>query len=119
MRELNEQLFANRQQMINLFAGIIVFIVNLSISFFLTPYIVKQLGSAAYGFIGLSNNILSYAGLLTIAINSMAGRFVAIEVHCNNIAKANTYLSSVICANIVFSAIIMSGVFISGIFLEN
>lgn len=118
MTELNERLFANRQQMINLFAGIIVFIVNLCISFFLTPYIVKQLGSVAYGFIGLSNNILSYAGLLTIAINSMAGRFVAIEVHCNNIAKANTYLSSVICANIVFSAIIMSGVFISGIFLE-
>jgi O-antigen/teichoic acid export membrane protein len=62
---------------INAFAQIFSFTVSLSITFFLTPYIVSHLGTAAYGFVGLAQNFVSYAQLITIALNSMAGRVIS------------------------------------------
>lgn len=110
--------FSNRQLAVNMLSGIVVFAVNLCISFFLTPYIVRTLGSAAYGFIGLSNNIVGYSSLLTVAINSMAGRFITIAVHSGDQEKANVYISSVFFTNVVFSAIIMVVVGICAFNLE-
>lgn len=97
----------NRQLALNMTSQVIVFIVNFGITFFLTPFIVDKLGVDAYGFIGLSANILSYFQLATIALNSMAGRFVTIEYHKGNIDKANKYFSSVFYANL-FMGIVMA-----------
>lgn len=93
----------NKQLAINIIAQFIAFSIQIGISFFLTPFIVKSLGAAAYGFVGLANNIISYTTLITIALNSMAGRFITISVHQNNIEKANTYFSSVFFSNLFIS----------------
>ena len=69
----------NKQLAINLFANVVGFVVNLGIQFFLTPFIVKSLGAAAYGFVGLSNNIIMYTQLIATALNSMAGRYITIK----------------------------------------
>lgn len=97
----------NRQLGINMFAQFGVFAISLSISFFLTPYIVSRLGVEAYGFWGLSNNIIGYLQLATISLNSMAGRFVSIEYHKGNSEKANKYFSSVFYANSILSVLIL------------
>ena len=75
--------------LINLISSIIVFIVSMGINFFLTPFILKSLGNEAYGFVGLSNAIVSYAAVITVAINSVSGRFVAYEWHRGDIERAN------------------------------
>ncbi|WP_018710438.1 lipopolysaccharide biosynthesis protein [Phocaeicola barnesiae] len=93
----------NKQLAINIIAQLIAFGIQIGISFFLTPFIVKSLGAAAYGFVGLANNIISYTTLITIALNSMAGRFITISVHQNNIEKANIYFSSVFFSNLLIS----------------
>ena len=93
----------NKQLAINIIAQLIAFGIQIGISFFLTPFIVKSLGAAAYGFVGLANNIISYTTLITIALNSMAGRFITINVHQNNIEKANIYFSSVFFSNLLIS----------------
>ncbi len=109
----------NKQLIINLSANFISYIVNFGISFFLSPYIIENVGVDAYGFIGLANNFIAYAGLITIAINSMAGRFVTIKIHKNDIKAANKYYSSVFIAN-SFLASIMGIIFaILLIFLQN
>lgn len=108
----------NRQLFVTLISGIGVFLVNLGISFLLTPYIVNKLGTAAYGFIGLTNDILGYSSLLTIAINSMAGRFITVKIHGGDIRGANIYLSSVFYTNLVLSFVILLLVIISAIWLE-
>lgn len=109
----------NKQLIINLSANFISYIVNFGISFFLSPYIVENVGVDAYGFIGLANNFISYAGLITIAINSMAGRFVTIKIHKNDIEAANKYYSSVFIAN-SFLALIMGIIFVFLLFfLQN
>ena len=97
----------NKQLFINLISQIIAFAVNLSINFFVTPYIVEQLGSEAYGFIGLANNFVNYASIVTIALNSMLGRFVTINFHQGNIKKANMYYNSVLLANVILSVIML------------
>lgn len=99
---------SNRQMAINMASSICVFALNLCVSFFLTPFIVGRLGAAAYGFVGLSNNIIGYTALLTVAVNSMAGRFITIKVHEREIFQANVYMSSVFYANLALSVVVLS-----------
>ena len=92
---------------ISLIAGIVSFGVTLCINFFLSPFIVETVGTAAYGFVNLANNFITYASIVTIAINSMAGRFISIEIHKGNTEEANKYFSSITCANAILSAIML------------
>lgn len=108
----------HRQMAINMLSGICVFVLNLCVAFFLTPFIVSKLGMAAYGFIGLSNNLISYTAILTIAINSMSGRFVTVKVHEGNLSDANGYMSSIFYANLLMSGIILIGVIIASVYLQ-
>lgn len=101
---------------INLLSSIVVFIVSMGINFLLTPFILKSLGNEAYGFVGLSNAIVSYAAVVTVAINSVSGRFVAYEWHRGELARANAYYSSVLAVNVLFCVLV---VVLSGIFILN
>ncbi|MBD5231214.1 MAG: hypothetical protein HDS66_03550 [Bacteroidales bacterium] len=87
-------------------ATFIGYLSSFGISFFLTPFIVDRLGATAYGFIGLSGNIIGYTSLLTVAINSMSGRFIALKYHEKNYAEANKYLAATYYANIVTALVI-------------
>ncbi len=91
---------------VNLIASILAFILNIGINFFLTPYIVESIGVEAYGFVSLGANFIGYVSLVTIALNSMAGRFITIEIHKENWEAANKYFSSVFIANIIALAVI-------------
>ena len=104
---------------INLIAQVIAFSINLAISFFLTPFIVEKVGVEANGFVSLANNFIEYAQLITVAINSMAGRFITIKIHQKNQEDANKYFSSVFIANLILSTILsIASVFII-IFINN
>lgn len=91
---------------INIIATLLSAGVNLLITFFLTPYVVKYIGVESNGFVGLANNFVSYAQLFTIALNSMAGRFITIKIHQNDDEGASRYFSSVIIANILISVLL-------------
>lgn len=94
----------NKKQLtINMAAQILSFIVNLFISFFVTPYIIEQVGVDAYGFVGLANEFIGYAQIVTIALNSMASRFITIKLHENDIDSANKYFNSVLLGNGILS----------------
>ena len=94
----------NNRLSVNIVSSITVFVLGLCITFFLTPYIVDRLGAAAYGFVGLSNNIIGYTSLLTVALNSMAGRFVTLKYHKGEIEEANSYISSILMANVALAS---------------
>lgn len=96
----------SKQLAINITATFVTFIVGMGISFLLTPFIVGNLGAAAYGFVGLSSNIIDYTSLLTIALNSMAGRFITICYTKGEIEQANKYFSSVFYANLILAGVI-------------
>lgn len=84
---------------VNIIMQLMGFAVTIIISLFITPVIVDHLGGEAYGFVGLANNFVSYASIITIALNSMASRFVSIEIYRNDYKEANKYFTSVFFAN--------------------
>lgn len=90
----------NKQTIINLASSLITLVVSLAINFFLSPFIVRTFGEEANGFTQLANNFITYASLLTVALNSMASRFITIHYYKGEIDKCNQYYSSVIIANI-------------------
>ena len=83
--------------------NILLFVINLGISFFLTPYIVNSIGREAYGFIPLINNMIGYTSIITTAVGSMAGRFITMRLYQNDNEGASYYFNSVFLANIVLS----------------
>lgn len=89
----------NKQLTINMIANFITFGISMCISFFLSPYIVRTIGVEANGFITLANNFVSYTSLVTIALNTMTGRFVTISLTENKTDDANKYFTSAFFAN--------------------
>lgn len=96
-----------KQLTINMAVNLCYMFFNYAITFSLTSYIVSNIGGEAYGFIGLCNNIINYATLVTVALNSVAGRFITIEVHRDNMKKANEYYTSTLVANLALSCILL------------
>jgi O-antigen/teichoic acid export membrane protein len=104
---------------INLVANVVSLFVNLAVSFFIAPYIINSVGKEAYGFVGLALNFTTYAALATISINSMAGRFIAIQYHQRNFEKANTYFNSTLIANIAIAGVLSIPAVLCIVFIEH
>lgn len=97
----------SKQLAINMAANFASYGVSLLISFFLSPYIVRTIGVEANGFVGLANNFVSYAGLITIALNSLAGRFITISLTRGDLESAKKYFTSVFYANMAIAAFLL------------
>jgi O-antigen/teichoic acid export membrane protein len=96
----------NKHTTINMVAQIMGFIVNFGVGFFLTPYIVAHIGVDSYGYLGLANNFISYAQIIAVALNSMAGRFITISLSKNKIVETNKYFTSVFISNVILSILL-------------
>ncbi|KNY26827.1 lipopolysaccharide biosynthesis protein [Pseudobacteroides cellulosolvens] len=107
-----------KRLMINLIASFIAFTVQMGISFLLTPYIVRRLGSEAFGFISLANDFVNYASLMTLALNAMASRFIAINLFRDDKKSANEYYNSTFFANIFLVSLLLSVAIILTVYLE-
>ncbi len=97
----------NKNTMINLVCSLGVLITNVLVSFFLSPFIVKNIGVEANGFITLANNFVTYADLIVMALNSMAARFITLEYVKKNYKKANLYYNSVFWGNLIIVAVLL------------
>lgn len=97
----------NKRFLVSIFSSIISVIVSLGVSFLLTPYLLNTLGKEAYSFYPLSNNFVSYMTIITLALNSMASRFITIEVVKGNEIKAHKYFSSVFYSNVILSLVLL------------
>lgn len=92
---------SNKIFVINLFTNILYTMINVGIGFFLTPFLTNNVGAEAYGFVNLANTMINNISIITVALNSVAGRYIAISVHRNDMKKANSYYSSVFWANVI------------------
>lgn len=108
----------NKRLTINVVANCIAFAVNFIISFFLTPYIVEHVGKDVYGFVALGNDFVNYASLISLAINSMASRFITIKLQQKDYESANKYFASVLLSNIVICLILLIPAICVVLFLE-
>ena len=105
---------SRKQNSINLITNLLAFVINAGINFFLTPYLLEQLGTESYGFIGLANDFVGYASIVTVALNALAGRYITISFHKGDYEEANKYFNSVTFANAMIAGVmaIISVIFI-------
>lgn len=96
-----------QQSILNIAGCLVVVCINTIINFFLSPYIVKNLGVEANGYITLANNFVSYFSLITTALNSMAGRFMLVELKRGNLDQANGYYTSVLIGDWLLSVALL------------
>lgn len=97
----------NQRISLNIVMNLVSFAITIIISLFITPIIVDTLGGEAYGFVGLAGNFVSYASLITIALNAMASRFVSIEIYRGDYGAANKYFTSVFFANALIALVML------------
>ena len=109
----------NTQTLINLVSSIMTLVFSAAISFFLSPFIVRTLGEEANGFTQLANNFITYASLLTVALNSMSGRFITINYYKNDISACKRYYSSIVIGNLFIMTVLMLPAILCVYKLEN
>lgn len=95
------------QLFINIVTNIIAFGSSLCISFILTPYLITHLGKEVYSFFPLANNFVNYISIIIVALNSMAARFISIEIFKNNNVRAQEYISSIFISNVFLSIFLL------------
>jgi len=95
--------------------AVIAVLVNCTINFFVVPYVTERVGVDAYGYVSLSNTIITYVDIISVALNSFSGRFIVILYHKGDLKKTNTYYASTFFANLIF-CIVLSVVGLIGIY---
>lgn len=106
MKEINSDMNEKKQLFVNITASLVALAVNAGISFLLTPFIIENVGTQAYGFVSLANSFINYALIFTIALNSMSGRFIAVSIFRKNYQDANEYYSSTFIANVLLVVVL-------------
>lgn len=104
---------------INILVCIISFATTIITNFFIAPYITENIGEEAYGFISLATNFTNIASIATLALNSMASRFISVSIFKEEYENANKYFTSVLFANIIAILILIVPAIGCIIFLEN
>lgn len=83
----------------NIVLAIFNFGLSTIVSFFLTGYITNTIGSEAYGFNTMANDITSYLFVLTSSLNYLSNRFISIYYNKGNKEEANGYFNTVFWTN--------------------
>ncbi|MBN2754703.1 MAG: oligosaccharide flippase family protein [Candidatus Goldbacteria bacterium] len=107
-----------KQLFLNLVFSAFSFVVGPGINFIIYPYIIMHLGVEAFGFAALAASFVGYAQLATVAIHSMAGRFITVKLHEGDVEGANRYFNSVLITNFLMGFILFIVLFICVIYLE-
>ena len=97
----------NKKTLMSLTSSLIAMLLSIAINFVLSPYIVENFGEEANGFTQLANNFINYATLITVALNSMAGRFITVAYCKGNYDECKKYYSSVLVGNIIIIAVLL------------
>ncbi len=87
-------------------AQLTAFIVNLGISFVLTPIVDKMIPNS-YGFVNIANQFVQWAQVVVSALNTLASRYITIHLHKGEEQEASEYFSSVFFANMFMAAVFL------------
>lgn len=96
----------NKRLSINLIANILSYVISTALSFVITPFLVKYLGKEVYGFYGIANNFVNYITVISVALNSMAAKYITVEIVRGNEYKARQYFTSIFFSNVVLCFIL-------------
>jgi O-antigen/teichoic acid export membrane protein len=88
----------------NFTINIILFICNIIIGIWMTPFLIHKLGVSSYSFIPLTTSIVTFLGLATISTNSSIARFLTLDIQKNNFEAATKTFSTAVSGNMLIIA---------------
>lgn len=97
----------NKRLFITILYSGLVAVLNVFFNLVITPYVTERIGSDAYGFVTLANNIVSYATIITLALNSYATRYISVAYLKGDYKNAKRYFNSVLWANILIGIVVL------------
>lgn len=115
---MGKEISKHKALVVNVLSSMVAVGVNLTISFFLSPFIVEKIGVEANGFVTLASNFVGYASLAAVALNSMAGRFISIKVYQGDLTEANNYYTAVTLGNMLLSLFMVLPAVVTVSYLE-
>ena len=87
-------------------AQLVAFVVNLGVTFVLTPVIDAMLPNTI-GFVNMANQFVQWAQVVVSALNTLASRYITIHLHKGEEQEVNEYFSSVFFANMLMAAVFL------------
>lgn len=105
----------------NVFSNWTAFLVNMVVSFFLSPFMVHQLGPSGYGIWVLVGSLTGYLGVLDFGLRPTTVRFVSKyrtlgdDLMVNRVVNTILLILSIVAAVVVLASLILS-FFASGFF---
>ena len=97
----------SRKLMFNSVSGVILYAVNIIITFIMSPVLIRTLGNRDYGFWELIMNLIGYMGLLDLGVGASLVRFVSVADAKNDKVDLQKTISTAFC---FFSLISLSAV---------
>lgn len=96
----------NKKQIsLNIIGLALSFVCTTFVSFFVSPYVVKNLGAEAYGYVGLANNFIGYFNIVIIAITGMLSRHVTVQYSQKNYEEASGFFSTAFFAQLILAIV--------------
>lgn len=92
---------SNQKTIYNLIVKIISMLVSFSVTLIITNTIVMKIGKEVYGYSQMSNDFVNYATVISVALNSMASRYITISFYNEDINAVNKYFNTVLFSNII------------------
>lgn len=78
--------------------------ITFAVTIIITSIVVTKSGEEMYGFYSLANDFVSYAAILSVALNSMSGRYITISYYEHNITDVNKFFNSILFSNVILSS---------------
>lgn len=96
-----------KQMRLNLIFTTLSFALSLMINFYTTPILSKKLGDAAFGFVSIANDLVSYAAIVAAVLNSVSARFITVARVQKKYDKVNQYYTSVFYVNLILALFLL------------
>ena len=91
----------------NFLSNIFMFCVNIVVGLLYTPFLVKMLGTEAYGIVPLALILNQYISILTDSLRGAVTRFYSIEYRQNNFDKASNYLTASVVLSLFLAVVLI------------
>lgn len=98
---------------------LVSFVMTYAINFVLTSYLTNNIGIELTGYVNLAKNFVSYAIIITTAVNSFAVRYITLAYNRGDIEYMNKCYSSVFYADLIIGGIILIVSVGMNIFIES
>jgi membrane protein EpsK len=106
------------RHVVNLGANLGQLGLSLLVGVWYVPFLVRHLGTAAYGLIPLSTALTSYMALITLALNSAVSRYLTIALEKEDHSQANLIFNTTFWGSLALTAILLVPAALGVIYLD-